>query len=208
MRPSRGALRRQDRLGGLAVVGQALVRDVAERVHVGVAVAVAGHPHEVEAEAQAAGADVDVVPLAHEVDRGVRVVGAGDLVDRDLAGVGPALDVLDRRDGSGAAHGGCCGAHGRGGMFGALGHSVRVTARIPRPSDGFGSIRDRVGFTERRPPRLGGRDAPWPRSPQWRARSDSDRSAAADARHRSGRPSRRLAASDQDEDCGRAHGRL
>ena len=78
------ALRGQHLLGGLAVVDLALVRDVAQRVDVGVAVAVAGHPQVVEPEAQAARADVDVVGLADEVDRRVRVVRSGDLVDRDL----------------------------------------------------------------------------------------------------------------------------
>ena len=51
-------------LGRLAVVEQAVVGDVVERVDVGVAVAVARHAEEVQREAQPARADVDVVHLA------------------------------------------------------------------------------------------------------------------------------------------------
>src|SRR5437762_6058408 len=43
-----GALAGQHLFGRFAVVGQTLVRDVAERIHVAVAVAMAGHPQEVE----------------------------------------------------------------------------------------------------------------------------------------------------------------
>ena len=78
-----GALGGHHLLGGPAVIDQALVGDVAERVHVSVAVAVEGQPDVIRGKGHSAGADVDVMALDHVMGHRARVIRPGRGVHRD-----------------------------------------------------------------------------------------------------------------------------